>query len=100
MPEAEASVDGPTPPTVPLEGLATTMEHVRVDPTTLPPLSGGGPGLVLVAGAGDDLATLYAKVYRGVKPPPYPTVIAANRMPVRPGALVIFPEPPEGWSQR
>jgi hypothetical protein len=55
---------------------------------------------VLVAGAGDDLATLYAKVYRGVKPPPYPTVIAANRMPVRPGALVIFPEPPEGWSQR
>jgi type II secretory pathway predicted ATPase ExeA len=60
----------------------------------------GAPGLVLIAGAGDDLATLYARVYRGLTPPPYQLVAAVNRTPVKPGALVTFPEPPGGWSAR
>jgi type II secretory pathway predicted ATPase ExeA len=58
-----------------------------------------GPGLVLVAGAHDDMQTLYRRVYKGVTPPPYDAVLAANPMPVRPGALVIFPAPPDGWTQ-
>ncbi len=62
--------------------------------------SAGAPGLVLVAGENDSLETLYAKVYRGLKPPPYPAVVGLNRMPVKPGDLVIFPRPPDGWSAR
>ena len=60
----------------------------------------GGPGLVLVAAAGDDMRMLYDKVYRGVTPPPFPAVLAVNRSPLRPGGLVMFPEPPHGWSSR
>ena len=56
-----------------------------------------GPGLVLVAAAGDDIRVLYDKVYRGVTPPSYPAFLAANRSPIKPGGLVIFPEPPHGW---
>ncbi len=59
-----------------------------------------GPGLVLVAAAGDDIRVLYDKVYRGVTPPPYTAVLAANRSPVKAGTLVIFPEPPHGWLLR
>jgi hypothetical protein len=57
----------------------------------------GAPGLLLVVGRGDSLATLYTKVYRGLEPPSYEIVVAANRMPISPGSLVIFPEPPNGW---
>jgi type II secretory pathway predicted ATPase ExeA len=64
------------------------------------PAKAGAPGLVVVAGSGDSMATLYAKVYRGLKPPPYPAVVAINRLPVKPGDLVIFPQPPDGWSSR
>jgi hypothetical protein len=58
------------------------------------------PGLVLVAHAGDTMPDLYAKVYRGVRPPPYSDVVAANRLPLRPGALVVFPTPQDGWRGR
>jgi MSHA biogenesis protein MshM len=60
----------------------------------------GGPGLVLVAGPGDSMPGLYAKVYRGLTPPPYGSVMAANPWPVKPGSLVVFPAPPEGWTPR
>ena len=62
--------------------------------------AGGAPGLVLVANAGDTMTALYAKVYRGVRPPAYADVVAANHMPVRPGALVVFPAPLDGWPER
>ena len=62
--------------------------------------AGGAPGLVLVAKAGDTMTALYAKVYRGVRPPPYADVAAANHMPIRPGALVVFPAPLDGWPER
>jgi hypothetical protein len=58
------------------------------------------PGLVLVARAGDTMPALYAKVYRGLRPPPYPDVIATNPMPLRPGELVVFPAPPGGWARQ
>lgn len=57
----------------------------------------GAPGLVLVARAGDTMPDLYAKVYRGVRPPPYAEVVAANRLPLRAGAIVVFPMPQGGW---
>jgi type II secretory pathway predicted ATPase ExeA len=59
----------------------------------------GGPGLVLIAATGDDLKSLYWRVYRGLTPPAFSDVLAANRKPLRPGGLVIFPEPPAGWSR-
>ncbi|MGH7097937.1 MAG: hypothetical protein ACREE4_09810 [Stellaceae bacterium] len=58
------------------------------------------PGLVLVARAGDTMPALYAKVYQGLRPPPYPEVRVANPIPLRPGAIVIFPAPPGGWTRR
>lgn len=60
----------------------------------------GAPGLVLVAHAGDTMPALYAKVYRGVRPPPYSDVVAANHVPLRPGAIVVFPAPQDGWLGR
>ena len=57
----------------------------------------GSPGLILVAGADDTLPKLYARVYRGITPPPYADVLAINHSPIRPGELLIFPEPPNGW---
>ena len=57
-----------------------------------------GQGLVLIASAGDNMANLYKRVYRGLQPPPYREVIAVNREPIRQGSLVVFPEPPHGWS--
>lgn len=65
-----------------------------------PAQASGAPGLVLVARAGDTMPNLYAKVYRGVRPPPYADVAAANRLPLRPGAIVVFPRPQDGWPAR
>ncbi|HEY0202910.1 MAG TPA: hypothetical protein VGC15_02000 [Acetobacteraceae bacterium] len=65
-----------------------------------PAQAGGAPGLVLMVQAGDTMPDLYAKVYRGVRPPPYADVIAANRLPLRPGAIVVFPTPQDGWLGR
>ena len=60
-------------------------------------------GLVLVAGPHDTMPALYARVYKGLTPPAYATVLAVNEPlsglgPVRPGALLIFPAPPQGWT--
>jgi type II secretory pathway predicted ATPase ExeA len=85
-----ADASAPTPPPMAPQPTATVP----------PPVNLGAPGLVLVAAAGDSLPTLYARMYRGVKPPPYAVFLAANRTPVTPGALVVFPEPPGGWSSR
>ena len=64
------------------------------------PTRSGGPGLLLVAQAGDTMQTLYSRVYRGLRPPPYSEVVAANPAPVQPGAVVVFPAPPDGWTKR
>ena len=55
------------------------------------------PGLLLVARPGDTLQRLYRSVYSGVRPPPYPEVVEANPSPVRPGVVLVFPTPPDGW---
>jgi type II secretory pathway predicted ATPase ExeA len=65
--------------------------------TAKPP---SGRGLVLIATAGDNIANMYARVYRGLEPPPFTDVLAANADPIRPGSLVVFPEPPKGWEPK
>jgi type II secretory pathway predicted ATPase ExeA len=88
-------------PAVRVAALPLPVSPKALPPETRPALQAppqtGGPGLALVAAPGDDIVTLYSKVYRGVVPPPLPVVLAANRLPVKPGAIVIFPEPPHGW---
>ncbi len=57
----------------------------------------GRPGLVLLAGRGDTLRSMYDRVYRGVTPPHFENVVAANPAPVKSGTMVVFPAPPGGW---
>ena len=54
-------------------------------------------GLLLLAQPGDTLLTLYNRLYRGLPTPPFPEVSAMNPLPIRPGTLIMFPEPPGGW---
>jgi type II secretory pathway predicted ATPase ExeA len=55
-------------------------------------------GLLIVAQPGDTVASVYHKIYRGVLPPPFAEVLAINKMPIKPGNLIVLPEPPQGWS--
>ena len=57
------------------------------------------PGLVLIAQRGDTLESLYGNVYRDRNAPPFAIVAAANPGPFKPGAIVVFPEPPGGWQR-
>ena len=96
----------PTPPDVAivaapsvapaLELTATRPSHWEAipEPDDAPPEQ---PGLVLIARRGDTLRDLYASLYRGVQPPPFEEVVAANPKPVVPGAVVVFPAPAGGW---
>ncbi len=84
----------------PIAPSALAIPAKPVLPVDRPPSNvGHGPGLVLIAGPRDDLPTLYQRVYQGLTPPPYAAVLAANQMPVKPGALLVFPEPPNGWTR-
>jgi hypothetical protein len=85
-----------SPPTV---SMALPAPAPTAPAASFPAPTPGGPGLVLLAGEGDTIDTLYAKIYRGLTPPPYAAVIAANHVPLKPGMLVVFPAPPGGWSQ-
>jgi hypothetical protein len=55
------------------------------------------PGLLLVARPHDTLETLYERVYRGVRPPPFAEVAALNPAHFRAGDTLIFPVPSNGW---
>ena len=46
------------------------------------------------------MRSLYERVYRGMKAPAFEAVAAMNRLPVRPGSIVVFPEPVGGWRDR
>ncbi len=94
VPLPEAKTVRRDPPSV-----AHNVAQAPLQPATQPANARAGhSGLVLLAGPGDDLAALYAKVYRGVTPPPFEQVKAANQAPVTPGMLVVFPAPPGGWA--
>ena len=80
---------------MPLAQPSSEPESARLAPRATPRL--GGPGLALMVKEGDTIRALYAKVYRGLTPPPYAAVLAMNRTPMKPGAILVFPEPPGGW---
>jgi hypothetical protein len=57
----------------------------------------GAPGLLIRAKPGETLQTLYTRIYRGVTPPPFAEVAAKNPEPIRPGDILTFPTPVNGW---
>jgi hypothetical protein len=58
------------------------------------------PALLLIVRGGDTLGTLYEQVYRGVVPPAFEAVAAANPKHPRPGDVLTFPPPPGGWKKQ
>jgi hypothetical protein len=60
----------------------------------------GAPGLLLKARSGDTLETLYQRIYRGVTPPSFATVAALNPEDIRPGVILLFPAPVNGWARQ
>jgi type II secretory pathway predicted ATPase ExeA len=84
----------------------TTLADIQPKTETIEPPAPSQPGkpagrgLVLVAAAGDNIANMYDRVYRGLEPPPFMDVVAANTGPIRQGTLVVFPEPPHGWEAK
>ncbi len=74
--------------------LSTSVDNI---PELMPGTSDGS-GLLLLARAGDTMPSLYAKVYRGMRPPPYDKVLAMNEAPIGPSTIVVFPAPLGGWS--
>ena len=86
-------------PAQPASSMTATGGAQDLPPMPIPPAARPrGHGLVLVAMAGDTMDNLYQRVYRGLEPPPFTEVVAANQLPIRQGSLVVFPEPPHGWS--
>lgn len=57
------------------------------------------PGLALVAQRGDTLERLYDDIYRDRRAPPFAEVRAANPRPLKPGTVIVFPEPAGGWGR-
>ena len=94
-----AAVPPPVSAPVPLPAFPPSVPRSPLDP---PPLPEARPlpdhGLMFVVRPGDTLEKLYNKIYQGLPMPPFSEVLAMNPAPVRPGVLVIFPEPPGGWS--
>lgn len=93
----------PLPPATPVQRPPAPTEPpaaVESSPETfvpMPPLPPPAASLLLQAQAGDSLASLSARVYRGLVPPAWADIVAANPEPIRPGARVVFPAPPTGW---
>jgi len=78
----------------------TMPQRAVADIVSSRPAPRGALGFVLTVQTGDTIPALYAKLYRGLTPPPYKQVVAANPAPLKPGAIVVFPAPPGGWTQR
>jgi hypothetical protein len=100
------------PQTVDLAAAAITSPHGWTETPRVTALAGAGadtrappghrvgaPGLALIAQAGDTLPTLYARIYRDVRPPPYAEFAAANQAWSGRGGIVLFPAPAGGWTQ-
>ncbi|MBO0711662.1 MAG: hypothetical protein J2P47_10345, partial [Acetobacteraceae bacterium] len=82
-----------------------TLAPVTLPEPAQPPARGPAPnpaparpGLLLQARPGDTLESLYAQVYRGLTAPPLADVAALNPGPIKPGDVLTFPPPPEGWT--
>lgn len=102
-----------TPPFVaapigrPMQGPALPGTVARLDgsipglgamlPSPAPVAAAYRTSLLLLAGPGDTLPSLYQKVYAGKKAPSLAVVAAINRQPFRAGMSLVFPAPVDGW---
>ncbi len=76
---------------------ADTAPGSRKDVATGSTIGSPTPSLLVVATGNDTLATLYRKVYQGLTPPPFTAITALNPPQPRPGDLLTFPPPVDGW---
>lgn len=93
-PPPPAAPAAPTP-VQPRPSMAVVVTPHAAAPLAM--LSDGAPGLLIRAKPGETLQILYRRVYRGVTPPPFAEVAAKNPEPIRPGDILIFPAPANGW---
>ena len=99
----------------------TRQTPLNIAPAELPPANGllpfasrpararGAPGndaarsqahgLLLAVRRGDTLIALYRKIYRGVTPPPFEAVQAANQGRSKGDKILLFPAPLGGWTR-
>ena len=75
---------------------ASAPASPAIEPTPAKP--DGAPGLLLRARPGDTLESLYLRVYRSVTPPSFASVAALNPERIRPGDILTFPAPVNGWA--
>ena len=83
-------------PFVPPPPSAPAPASPAIEPTPAKP--DGAPGLLLRVRPGDTLEALYLRVYRGVTPPSFASVAALNPERIRPGDILTFPAPVNGWA--
>ena len=82
-------------PTQPQPSVPAAVPSQAVASSAAQPI--GAPGLLIRAKPGETLQTLYRRIYRGVTPPPFAEVAAKNPEPIRPGDILTFPAPVNGW---
>lgn len=85
LPGTLARLDGSIP------GLAAML------PSPAPVAAAYRTSLLLLAGPGDTLPSLYQKVYAGKRAPSLAVVVAINPKPFRTGMPLVFPAPVDGW---
>jgi hypothetical protein len=83
-------------PFVPPPQSAPAPASPAIEPTAAE--SDGAPGLLLRARPGDTLESLYLRIYRSVTPPSFASVAALNPERIRPGDILTFPAPVNGWA--
>jgi hypothetical protein len=100
----EAAARSATPPTASAEHrLVAAIPVPDVAPERLAAAESRqlpAPGLLLIVRSGETLTSLYAKVYKGVVPPPFGAVAAANPRHPKAGDVLVFPPPPGGWKKQ
>ena len=85
-----------SPPSVVLEAPQPPTNATVTAPAPAPALPAAS--LLLIAGPGDTLRSLYMEVYRGTTPPPLAQVAGLNPPVVTIGTRLVFPAPAAGWS--
>jgi hypothetical protein len=95
VPGSRGRVDPATPTARPV---AAPSAETAIEPTPAKP--DGAPGLLLRAKPGDTLESLYLRVYRSATPPSFASVAALNPERIRPGDILTFPAPVNGWARQ
>lgn len=91
-------VEAAATPVPPSPSAPAPVGEQATPPTESEPES--APGLLVKVRPGETLQTLYLRFYRGLTPPPFESVAAINPERIRPGDILIFPAPVNGWAER